>query len=135
MAAMVKQSFAKFWNSALGCCYDVIDAPGIGNDASLRPNQIFAVSLPQSLLSPEEQKAVVDVCARRLVTSHGLRSLAQGESGYQGRYGGAPRERDGASPRDGVGLANGTVRLSPPAGVAVGEANHLAWPRDSKRDL
>src|SRR5258706_1313378 len=65
MAAMVKRSFGKFWNSASGCCYDVIDAPGIGNDASLRPNQIFAVSLPESPLTPEQQRAVVDVCARR----------------------------------------------------------------------
>jgi len=96
MAAMVKRSFGKFWNSASGCCYDVIDALGIGNDASLRPNQIFAVSLPESPLTPEQQRAVVDVCARRLVTSHGLRSLAQEEPGYQGHYGGAPRERDGA---------------------------------------
>ncbi len=96
MAAMVKRSFGKFWNSGSGCCFDVIDAPGIGNDASLRPNQIFAVSLPESPLSPEQQRAVVDVCARRLVTSHGLRSLAQEEPGYQGHYGGAPRERDGA---------------------------------------
>jgi predicted glycogen debranching enzyme len=96
MAAMVKWSFGKFWNSALGCCYDVIDSPGIGNDASLRPNQIFAVSLPKSPLTPEQQRAVVDVCARRLVTSHGLRSLAQEEPGYQGHYGGAPRDRDGA---------------------------------------
>jgi len=89
MAAMVKWSFGKFWNSALGCCYDVIDSPGIGNDASLRPNQIFAVSLPKSPLTPEQQRAVVDVCARRLVTSHGLRSLAQEEPDYQGHYGGA----------------------------------------------
>jgi len=96
MAAMVKRSFGKFWNSGSGCCFDVIDAPGIGNDASLRPNQIFAVSLPESPLAPEQQRAVVDVCARRLVTSHGLRSLAQEEPGYQGHYGGAPRERDGA---------------------------------------
>ncbi len=96
MAAMVKRSFGKFWNSGSGCCFDVIDAPGIGNDATIRPNQIFAVSLPESPLAPEQQRAVVDVCARRLVTSHGLRSLAQEEPGYQGHYGGAPRERDGA---------------------------------------
>lgn len=96
MAMAVQQSFAKFWNSAAGCCYDVIDDPGIGNDASLRPNQIFAVSLPESPLSTEQQKAVVDICARRLLPSHGLRSLAQGEPGYQGHYGGGPRERDGA---------------------------------------
>ena len=96
MAAIVKKSFSKFWNSASDCCCDVIDAPGMGNDASLRPNQIFAVSLPKSPLIPEQQKAVVDMCVRRLVTSHGLRSLAQEEPGYQGHYGGAPRERDGA---------------------------------------
>jgi predicted glycogen debranching enzyme len=96
MADMVKKNFAKFWNSAANCCYDLIEDPRIGNDASLRPNQIFAVSLPESPLTPEQQKAVVDVCAHRLVTSHGLRSLAQGEPGYRGHYGGGPRERDGA---------------------------------------
>ncbi len=96
LAAQVKQSFAKFWNAAAGCCYDVIDSPGTGNDIALRPNQIFAVSLPQSPLAPEQQKLVVDFCARRLLTSYGLRSLAQGEPGYQGHYGGGVRERDGA---------------------------------------
>jgi predicted glycogen debranching enzyme len=96
LAARAKESFAKFWNSTAGYCYDVIDAPGIGNDAALRPNQIFTVSLPQSPLSAEQQKAVVDICSRRLLTSHGLRSLAQSESGYQGHYGGGVRERDGA---------------------------------------
>ena len=96
LAARAKQSFAKFWNNSGGYCYDVIDAPGIGNDAALRPNQIFAVSLPQSPLPAEQQKAVVDICAWRLLTSHGLRSLAQSESGYQGHYGGGVRERDGA---------------------------------------
>src|SRR5277367_4814294 len=89
-------SFAKFWNASRGCCYDVIDAPGVGNDASLRPNQIFAVSLPVSPLSVEQQKSVVDVCAQQLLTSHGLRSLAPGEPGYQGHYGGGPLGRDGA---------------------------------------
>ncbi|HYL84320.1 MAG TPA: amylo-alpha-1,6-glucosidase [Candidatus Angelobacter sp.] len=96
MANTVRVNFTKFWNSQAGCCYDVIDAPRIGNDASLRPNQIFAVSLPESSLSREQQKAVVDVCSRRLLTSHGLRSLAQGEPGYQGHYTGGPRERDAA---------------------------------------
>jgi predicted glycogen debranching enzyme len=96
LAAQAKQNFAKFWNDAAGCCYDVIDSPGIGNDATLRPNQIFAVSLPQSPLSLEQQKLVVDFCAKRLVTSYGLRSLARGEPGYQGHYGVGVRERDGA---------------------------------------
>jgi len=96
LAARAKESFAKFWNSSAGYCYDVIDAPGIGNDATFRPNQILAVSLPQSPLPAEQQRAVVDACARRLVTSYGLRSLAQSEPGYQGHYGGNARERDGA---------------------------------------
>src|ERR1700726_4816726 len=95
LAARARQSFGKFWNSSAGYCYDVIDAPGIGNDAALRPNQIFTVSLPQSPLPAEQQKAVVDICARRLLTSHGLRSLAQNEPGYQGHYGGGVQERDG----------------------------------------
>jgi predicted glycogen debranching enzyme len=96
LKAQATASFAKFWNASRGCCYDVIDAPGIGADASLRPNQIFAVSLPVSPLSGEQQKSVVDVCAQKLLTSHGLRSLAPGESGYQGHYGGSPLARDGA---------------------------------------
>ena len=96
MADTVRSSFIKFWNPALGYCYDAIDVPNLGNDASLRPNQIFVVSLPESPLSLEQQKAIVDVCARRLATSHGLRSLAPGEPGYQGHYGGSPAQRDGA---------------------------------------
>lgn len=96
MAARAKQSFQKFWNKDRGYCFDVIDSPGIGNDASLRPNQIFAVSLPVSPLSSEQQKSVVDVCAHHLLTSYGLRSLAPFESGYIGHYGGGPRDRDAA---------------------------------------
>ena len=96
LLAKAKRSFQKFWNAERNCCFDVIDSPGIGNDPALRPNQIFAVSLPVRPLTPEQQKAVVDVCARRLLTSHGLRSLAPGEPGYTGHYSGGPRERDAA---------------------------------------
>lgn len=96
LSARAKNNFQKFWNIERGCSYDVIDSPGIGKDASLRPNQIFAVSLPVSPLSFEQQKAVVDVCARWLLTSYGLRSLAPGEPGYTGHYGGSPRDRDAA---------------------------------------
>src|ERR1700687_1911107 len=96
LLAKAKRSFQKFWNAERNCCFDVIDSPGIGNDTALRPNQIFAVSLPVSPLTPEQQKAFVDVCARRLLTSHGLRSLAPGEPGYTGHYSGGPRERDAA---------------------------------------
>jgi len=96
LAIKAKKSFQRFWNVDRNCCFDVIDSPGIGNDAALRPNQVFAVSLPVSPLTHEQQKAVVDICAWHLVTSHGLRSLAPGEPGYAGHYGGSPRDRDAA---------------------------------------
>jgi len=96
LAAKATKSFQRFWNAERGCCYDVIDASGMGNDGALRPNQIFAVLLLGNLLTQEQQKSVVDVCARQLLTSHGLRSLAPGEPGYAGRYGGSPRDRDAA---------------------------------------
>ena len=96
MASVVEKSFAKFWNASAGYCYDVIDSPGVGSDPTLRPNQIFAVSLPQSPLTAEQQKSVVDICARRLLTPHGLRSLDPRHPAYQGHYGGSPAQRDGA---------------------------------------
>ena len=90
------QNFQKFWNDDRNCCYDVIDTPTGEKDSSLRPNQIFAVSLPVSPLSPQQQKAVVDIVAQQLLTSHGLRSLGPLEPGYKGEYTGGPRERDSA---------------------------------------
>lgn len=102
-AEQVRQGFQRFWNAARGALYDVIDGPegepdadGRRHDGRLRPNQIFAVSLPHSPLGPERQKAVVDACTQTLLTSHGLRSLAPGEPGYARHYRGGPRERDGA---------------------------------------
>jgi predicted glycogen debranching enzyme len=94
-AAVVKAGFERFWNEPGGACFDVIDGPG-GNDAALRPNQILAVSLPASPLTPARQRRVVDACARSLLTSCGLRSLAPDDPQYQGRYGGDQRQRDGA---------------------------------------
>jgi predicted glycogen debranching enzyme len=94
LADDVARGFDRFWNGAAGCCFDVLDGPD-GDDASVRPNQIFAVSLPESPLAPDRQRAVVDVCARRLATSYGLRSLAPDDPRYRGRYAGNPLERDG----------------------------------------
>lgn len=90
------RNFQKFWNAERDCCFDVIDTPSADKDASLRPNQIFAVSLPLSPLRQEQQKAVVDIVAQQLLTSHGLRSLGAFEPGYKGVYAGGPRERDSA---------------------------------------
>jgi len=100
LSAQAKNSFQKFWNVERDCCFDVIDVPGparsSSKDATLRPNQILAVSLPASPLRKDQQKSVVYICAQRLVTCHGLRSLAVGEPGYQGHYGGDQRARDAA---------------------------------------
>jgi predicted glycogen debranching enzyme len=99
LAAHAAEGFARFWNEAAGYCYDLIDGP-TGNDPALRPNQLFAVSLPYSPLTPAQQRAVVDVCARHLLTSHGLRSLDPGDPAYvaasAGHYGGDRRQRDAA---------------------------------------
>jgi predicted glycogen debranching enzyme len=89
--------FSRFWNEERGCLYDVVDADGgVTHDASVRPNQIFAVSLPFCVLPPKHMRAVVDTCARELLTSHGLRSLAPDDPAYRGRYAGNAWERDAA---------------------------------------
>ncbi|NJR32811.1 MAG: glycogen debranching protein, partial [Chamaesiphon sp. CSU_1_12] len=94
--------FSRFWNPDLGYCYDVLDSPD-GDDPSLRPNQIFAVSLPgmgtkgyAPLLTLDRQRSIVDTCGRQLLTSYGLRSLAPNHPQYQGHYGGNQLQRDGA---------------------------------------
>jgi predicted glycogen debranching enzyme len=91
----------RYWYPAGGYLYDVIDGPsdlieGDGRrfDPSLRPNQIFAVSLGSNLLEAERARAVVDVCARELLTPVGLRSLAASDPRYAGRYVGDPQQRD-----------------------------------------
>ncbi len=85
--------FERFWNPELGYCYDVIDGPD-GDDPALRPNQIFAVSLPHSALPLDQQRGVVESCGRYLLTSYGLRSLSPDHPQYRGYYGGNPIHRD-----------------------------------------
>jgi len=95
MAERARKSAARFWNVELGYCFDVIDGPD-GDDPSLRPNQIFCVSLPESPFDLARQRAIVDVCARRLLAGPALRSLAGDHPSYVGRYGGGPAHRDGS---------------------------------------
>jgi predicted glycogen debranching enzyme len=96
LAEKATRSFQKFWNAERQICFDVIDTPSGGKDSLLRPNQIFAVSLPVSPLTITQQKAVVDIVASRLLTSFGLRSLGPFEPGYRGQCVGGPRDRDSA---------------------------------------
>lgn len=100
LASTAKKGFQRFWSDDLGYCYDVIDTSD-GNDNSLRPNQIFAVCLPSfesvpPLLSVNQQKSIVDVVSKELVTPYGLRSLSPNHPDYQGHYGGDRCQRDGS---------------------------------------
>jgi predicted glycogen debranching enzyme len=95
LLARAERGFQRFWNSARGYCFDVLDGPN-GHEAALRPNQIFAASLPHPLLSPEQRRAVVAVCEDRLLTPAGLRSLSPDEPGYTPHYCGDSTTRDGA---------------------------------------
>ena len=85
----------RFWNAERGWCYDVLDGPG-GDDLSLRPNQLFTVSLFASAFDDDRARAIVDVCAARLWTSMGLRTLSPDDPSYRGTYGGDQTARDGA---------------------------------------
>jgi len=95
LAERARVSFARFADERTGGLYDVIDGPA-GNDGSIRPNQILAVSLPHSPLAPDQQRRVVALCGSRLLTSYGLRSLAAGHPDYKPHYTGDPWHRDGA---------------------------------------
>lgn len=95
MATIASGSFNRqFWNEKASCLYDVTN--GSQPDPSIRPNQIFAVSLKHSMLSAERAKAVVNKVREHLLTPYGLRSLATSDPQYRGRYTGGPAERDNA---------------------------------------
>jgi predicted glycogen debranching enzyme len=95
LADQVRASFRARFILPGGGLADVIDGPD-GDDRALRPNQIFAVSLPFPLLEGDEAAAVVTTVGRALLTSCGLRSLSPDDPQYHGDYGGAPLRRDGA---------------------------------------
>ncbi|MBI2680176.1 MAG: glycogen debranching enzyme family protein [Candidatus Solibacter usitatus] len=95
LSARARDSFNRlFWNEAAGCLFDVID--GGARDPSIRPNQVFAVSLPYSMLPAEKARRVLNVVERELITPYGLRTLSPRDRRYLGRYEGGPRSRDSA---------------------------------------
>src|SRR5260370_41387273 len=84
-AAAAKGAFNRlFWNEKENCLYDVVNDGTL--DASIRPNQIFAVSLTHSMLSLERAKSVVEKVREHLLTPYGLRSLAPTDPQYRRRY-------------------------------------------------
>jgi predicted glycogen debranching enzyme len=93
MAELARRSFNDtFWYADEGYLYDVIY--GERRDASLRPNQILAVSLSHSILDADRAQSVVTIVERELLTPRGLRSLATSDSRYRGRYVGDAASRD-----------------------------------------
>jgi predicted glycogen debranching enzyme len=96
LADRAAAGFQRFWNPRMGCCFDVLDGPSGCPDDRLRPNQLLALSLPEPLLSRAQAAGVLDLCGRRLLTRHGLRTLDPADPDYRGHYGGDARRRDGA---------------------------------------
>jgi predicted glycogen debranching enzyme len=95
MVEKIRQGFQRFVKADDGGLFDVLDGPN-GNDPSVRPNQIFAVSLPYSPLDRAVQAQVVQQCGRELLCSYGLRSLAPSHPDYRPHYLGGVWDRDSA---------------------------------------
>jgi predicted glycogen debranching enzyme len=92
-ARRTRESFnGRFWNPQTGYLFDVVDK----DDPACRPNQLFAISLPNPVLDQKYWTPVIDVATNRLLTPVGLRSLAPGEPDYKPRYDGDLRSRDAA---------------------------------------
>ncbi|HEX6719816.1 MAG TPA: amylo-alpha-1,6-glucosidase [Pyrinomonadaceae bacterium] len=95
MAQQACDSFNKvFWNSDGGYLYDVVN--GQYSDAAIRPNQVIAVSLSNSMVSNKRAHSILAVVERELLTPRGLRTLSPNDPKYIGVYNGDPRSRDGA---------------------------------------
>ena len=95
LSKTARASFAGlFWNQEARCLYDVIN--NAEHDASIRPNQILAVSLGHSMLSAEHARQIVNVVERELLTPYGLRTLSPHDPRYRPRYEGDVRSRDSA---------------------------------------
>jgi predicted glycogen debranching enzyme len=98
LAARARASFlARFVRPDGAGLFDVVDGPN-GDDASVRPNQLLAVSLPDGPLAGDDDaaRAAVDACRRTLLTPIGLRSLTPDDPGYRPYHRGGPADRDGA---------------------------------------
>ena len=95
-AQRVRRSFnQRFWNPARSCLFDVVDGEG-GDDARLRPNQLFAISLDHPVLEPARWAEVLDAVRTELLTPVGLRTLEPSDQAYSRNYHGNLKMRDAA---------------------------------------
>ncbi len=98
-AARARAAFAARFANPAGGLFDVVDVDHVSGsvDASMRPNQIFAIGgLPFPILSGMQARSVVDFVESKLLTPLGLRTLSPDDPAYRGRYSGNPAARDGA---------------------------------------
>jgi predicted glycogen debranching enzyme len=96
LADQARESFgALFWDEKAGYLADVV-APDGTRDMTLRPNQLFALSLHRPLLTGTRAVSVMRVVEERLLTPYGLRSLDPAHPDYLGRFEGGPAQRDAA---------------------------------------
>jgi predicted glycogen debranching enzyme len=86
----------RFWNEGSRCLYDVVDCEHGGHDDAIRPNQLFAISLPHPVLAPRCWEPVLSVVERELLTPVGLRSLSPHHPEYKRTYHGDLLTRDAA---------------------------------------
>jgi predicted glycogen debranching enzyme len=101
-ATLSETSFrARFWDPSLGHLLDLVDGPD-GDDRSLRPNQLFALSLPYPLIDGDQARGVLAAVHDALAVPFGLRSLARSDPAYRPHYQGDRRFRD-------AGYHQGTV--------------------------
>ena len=92
-ADLCRNSFLDTFVNQYGYLFDYVE-PLDSPDWSVRPNMIFAVALDYSPLTPAQQKSVLDVCTRELLTPKGLRSLSPKSGGYNPMYVGPQTQRD-----------------------------------------
>ncbi|HCX75909.1 MAG TPA: amylo-alpha-1,6-glucosidase, partial [Algoriphagus sp.] len=105
LAEKVKSSFeAEFWDEEKGYLADVVQ--GNEKDWSIRPNMVFATSLPYTMLSEGQNDQILELAKSNLLTTRGLRTLAPDDPAYKGYYFGDQISRDQA-------YHNGTVWVWP----------------------
>jgi predicted glycogen debranching enzyme len=95
LAAKVRISFEKeFWSDEYGYLADLVG--GDEKDWSIRPNMVFATSLPYIMLKENQNDAILEIIKSKLLTTRGLRSLAPDDYAYKGYYFGDQISRDNA---------------------------------------
>jgi len=124
---LIAESFVNnFWNEEKGYLADVVN--GDMKDWSIRPNQVFATSLPYSMINDDIKKSVLDVVKNQLVTPRGLRTLSPEDPNYKGVYEGSQEQRDSAYHQGTVwpwlleGFCAGWLRVHKKSGVAYIES-------------